>query len=202
MSPRKLTRQDLLSLEQYSEQRNAFRARAVAHKRARTVALGPNMTLLFEDRLTVQYQIQEMLRAERIFEAAAIQEELDAYNPLIPERDNLKATLLLEYPDPVQRALHLAQLRGIEHQLYLRVGELPPIQAIADEDLDRSSEVKTSAVHFIRFQLDAAAIAGIRRGDPVEIGIADARYPAKTILAPTTRAELVAHLLDEATEAS
>lgn len=202
MTPRKLIRQDLLSLEQYSEQRNAFRARAVAHKRARTVPLGTNMTLLFEDRLTVQYQIQEMLRAERIFEAAAIQEELDAYNPLIPERDNLKATLLIEYPDAAQRAIRLTQLRGIEHHLYLRVGDLAPIRAIADEDLERSSEAKTSAVHFIRFQLDAAAIAGIRRGDPVEIGIQDPRYPASTVLNPSTRAELVAHLLDEATEAS
>ncbi|AVP97055.1 DUF3501 domain-containing protein [Ahniella affigens] len=202
MSPNKLSRQDLLSLEQYAEQRDAFRARAVAHKRARTVALGSNMTLLFEDRLTVQYQIQEMLRAERIFESAAIQEELDAYNPLIPERNNLKATLLLEYPDPAQRAIHLAKLRGIEHQLYVRVGELPAIQAIADEDLDRSSDVKTSAVHFIRFQLDDAAVSGIRRGDSIEIGIADSRYPARTTLAPTTRAELVAHVLDEAPEAS
>lgn len=202
MSPRKLTRQDLLSLEQYAEQRNSFRARAVAHKRARTVALGSHMTLLFEDRLTVQYQIQEMLRVERIFEAAAIQEELDAYNPLIPERDNLKATLLLEFPDPIQRAQQLAILRGIEHQLYLRVGVLPPILAVADEDLDRSSDIKTSAVHFVRFQLDAKAIAGIRQGDSIEIGIADPRYPAKTTLPPTTRAELVAHLLDEATEAS
>ena len=144
----KLTRTDLLPLERYAEERNEFRTRVIAHKKLRKVALGEHISLLFEDRLTVQYQVQEMLRIERIFETAGIQDEIDAYNPLIPDGSNLKATMLIEFPDAAVRAERLAQLGGIEHRVYAEVTGLPKIFAHADEDLDRSTEGKTSAVHF------------------------------------------------------
>lgn len=179
-----LARADLLSLEAYAEQRSAFRARVIAHKRQRSVALGEHMTLLFEDRLTVQYQIQEMLRIERIFEPAAIQEELDTYNPLISDQSSLKASLLIEFPDPVVRAQQLAQWRGIEDRLYLQAGNGVRHYAIADDDMDRSNEVKTSAVHFLDFELDDALRAALRNGGPVLVGIDDARYPQQVLLKP------------------
>jgi len=155
----KLTRTDLLSLEAYAQQRADFRARVMAHKKRRTVHLGEHLTLVFEDRLSVQYQVQEMLRIERIFEAAGIADELDAYNPLIPDGGNLKATLLVEFPDPVQRRIELVRLRGIEHAIELTVQGHASVVAIADEDMERSNDEKTSAVHFLRFELDAAMIA-------------------------------------------
>src|SRR5215475_6857607 len=135
----KLTRDDLYTLEAYARERPGFRERVLAHKRPRTVAVGPNVTLLFEDRLTIQYQVQEMLRVERIFEPAGIAEELAAYNPLIPDGRNLKATMLIEYPDVDERARRLAELHGIEHRVALLVGELAPVAAIADEDMERSN---------------------------------------------------------------
>jgi hypothetical protein len=174
-----LTRSDLLSLENYATERAAFRARVIAHKKARAVALGAHVNLLFEDRLTVQYQIQEMLRIERIFEAAGIQEELDAYNPLVPDGHNLKATMLFEFPDPAERAERLSQLGGIEHRVYAEVEDQPRRFAHADEDLDRSNEDKTSAVHFLRFEFSPDAIAALRAGAALWFGIEDPRMPER-----------------------
>jgi len=170
-----LTRADLMSLEQYAEQRPAFRERVLTHKRLRTVTIGPNAALYFEDRLTVQYQVQEMLRIERIFEAAAIQEELDAYVPLIPDGDNLKATFMIEFPEVEERRQRLAQMVGVEHRVWLRVGE-ERVTAIADEDLERSDAEKTSAVHFLRFQLSASMIAALKAGADLAIGIDHEAY--------------------------
>jgi hypothetical protein len=164
-----LAREELFSLEHYAQQRADFRARVMAHKKARTVYLGEHLTLIFEDRLTVQYQVQEMLRIERIFEAAGIQDELDAYNPLIPGGADLKATLMLEFADVAERKRELMRLRGIEHGIELRVQGCPPVVGIADEDLPRSNEEKTSAVHFLRFPLSAAHIAAWRAGAAVSL---------------------------------
>jgi len=151
---RRLEPADLMSLEVYARTRGEFRQRVLEHKRARTLAVGPNTTWCFEDRLTVQYQIQEMLRAERIFEARGIQDELDAYNPLIPDGTNLKATLLIEFTDAGERAAALVRLKGIERRCQLALGD-EVVTAIADEDLERENETKTSAVHFLRFELGA-----------------------------------------------
>jgi len=190
----KLTRADLYTLETYARERQAFRARVLAHKQARSVHLGPHLTLLFEDRLTVQYQVQEMLRIERTFEAAGIQDELDAYNPLIPDGANLKATLLIEYADADERAQRLVELRGIEHRLALAVGELAPAVAIADEDLERSTEQKTSAVHFLRFELTSAHAAAFKAGTPARLIVDHPMYHADAELAPPTLAALAADL--------
>lgn len=167
----KLSRTDLYSLEQYAEQRNAFRDRVMAHKKNRRVPLGPHATLYFEDRLTIQYQVQEMLRAERIFEAAAIQEELDAYNPLIPDGRNLKATFMLEYADEAKRRLALEKLLGIEDRVWARVAGHEPVYAVADEDLDRATADKTSAVHFLRFEFTAQMVAAAKKGGAMAMGI-------------------------------
>jgi hypothetical protein len=164
-----LTHNDLLGLERYARERGEFRARAMAHKRARSVHLGAHLTLLFEDRVTVQYQVQEMLRIERIFEPGAIAEELAAYNPLIPGGHNLKATLLIEYPDIDERRRALERLRDIEHHITLQVANHAPVRAIADEDLPRSNDSKTAAVHFLRFELDTAMIAAWRAGAAVTL---------------------------------
>ena len=177
----KLTHDDLFTLEAYARERGAFRARVLAHKAPRKVHLGAHVTLVFEDRLTVQYQIQEMLRVERIFEAAGIAEELEAYNPLIPDGSNLKATLLIEYPDPDERARKLVELHGIEHRIALRVGDAAPVTAIADEDLERSTATKTSAVHFLRFELSPAQIASWRAGAPVTLAVDHPAYSAQTV---------------------
>lgn len=174
---RQLTRDDLLSLERYAAERAQFRARAIAHKRARTLHLGAHATLLFEDRLTVQYQVQEMLRVERIFEAAGIDGELEAYNPLVPDGRNLKATLLFEYPDEAERRRELAMLGGIEHRFFAQVDGFGRIAAHADEDLDRSIDDKTSAVHFLRFEFARDAIAALRAGATLSFGIDDPRMP-------------------------
>lgn len=175
---KKLTRKDLLSLEQYAERRPDMRREVIAHKKSRHIALGAHITLLFEDRLTIQYQIQEMLRVERIFEAAAIQDELDAYNPLIPDGDNLKATMLIEYEDGAERQTALAQLKGIEHKVRIQIGERK-IFAIADEDLQRENELKTSSVHFLRFQFDSKDIAALRSGIVMWFGIDHPHYQAR-----------------------
>jgi hypothetical protein len=188
----KLTRADLLGLERYATERPAFRTRAIAHKKQRSLALGTHASLLFEDRLTVQYQVQEMLRIERIFEAAGIQDELDAYNPLIPDGGNLKATMLLEFPDPAVRAERLAQLSGIEHRVYAQVAGHPRGFAHADEDLDRSTAGKTSAVHFLRFEFAPAAIAALRAGAALAIGIEDPRMPEHVDVPEPTRQALLA----------
>jgi len=166
----------------------------IAHKRARSVHLGEHLTLLFEDRLTIQYQVQEMLRIERIFEASGIQEELDAYNPLIPDGSNLKATMLIEYADTEERARKLVELHGIERRLALRVGTQPPVLAIADEDLERSTEEKTSAVHFLRFELLPAHVGALRGGEGARLSVEHPTYRAEADLAPATRMALIADL--------
>jgi len=191
---KKLTHADLWKLEDYSRERSAFRTKVIAHKKNRTVHLGAHLTLIFEDRLTVQYQVQEMLRIERIFEAAAIDEELGAYNPLIPDGANLKATLLIEYDDVEMRKRELEKLRGIEDEIALRVGDSPQVLAIADEDLDRSNETKTSAVHFLRFELTPAMVAAVRAGAPLAFSVDHPHYSAKVAVEGATRAALVADL--------
>jgi len=172
----KLTRDDLVSLERYHAERTAFRERVLAHKATRQVTLGAHATLYFEDRLTIQYQVQEMLRIERIFEPEAIQEELDAYTPLIPDGDNWKATFMIEYPDVEERRVALARLVGIEHELWVQVGGGARVKGIADEDMERSKEQKTAAVHFVRFQLTPDMVAAARAGAPISIGVAHPAY--------------------------
>ena len=188
----KLTRADLLTLEAYAQQRGEFRSRVIAHKKKRSVHLGEHLTLIFEDRLSVQYQVQEMLRIERIFEGAGIQDELDAYNPLIPDGGNLKATLLIEYPDVEQRKLELVRLRHIEHAIVLSVLGHTPVAAIADEDMERSNDEKTAAVHFLRFELDAAMIADWNAGAPVTLASTLPAMPAEVTLTPEQRCMLAA----------
>ena len=188
----KLERSDLLTLEAYAAQRTQMRAAALAHKRARTLHLGAHVTLLFEDRITVQAQVQEMLRIERIFEPAGIQDELDAYNPLIPDGSNLKATMLIEYPDPEQRAIELARLRGIERAIYAAVAGNGRAALHADEDLDRSDADKTSAVHFLRFEFAPESIAALKLGAELHFGIDDPRLPSRVEAAGSLRAALLA----------
>jgi Protein of unknown function (DUF3501) len=187
-----LTETDLMSLEAYARQRAEFRARVLAHKRDRKVRVGEHVSLLFEDRLTIQYQVQEMLRTEKIFEPEGIAEELGAYNPLIPDGANLKCTMLIEYEDAEVRKRELLRLRGIEHDVQLAVDGHAPVKAIADEDLPRSNEDKTAAVHFLRFELDAAAVADFRRGAGVTIGIDHPNYRADARLGDGQRKALAA----------
>lgn len=168
---KKLTRADLLSLEQYAEQRKALREAVMAHKRNRQVVLGEHIRLLFEDATTVRYQIQEMLRTERIFESAGIQEELDAYNPLIPDGDNWKATMLIEYEDVEERRHALRSLKGVEHRIWVRVGAHDPVYAIADEDLERENAEKTASVHFLRFQLTPTLARAAKAGEAIGFGV-------------------------------
>ncbi len=190
-----LTRADLYSLEQYAEQRAAFRARVIAHKKHRRVALGPHANLYFEDRLTIQYQVQEMLRIERIFEAAGIEEELSAYNPLIPDGSNWKATFMLEYDNEDERRAALAQLLGVEDRVWMRVGDHPPVYAIADEDLERATAEKTSSVHFVRFQLTPEMVASAQGGAAIAAGIDFPAYAHEAQPLPETiRAALVEDL--------
>ena len=166
-----LTHSDLYSLEQYARVRSEFRAKVMAHKKDRRVALGENATLYFEDSLTMQYQVQEMLRLERSFEPDLIQEELDVYNPLVPDGSNWKATFMLEYPDPEIRKQALASLIGVEKSVWMRVGEFPPVRPIANEDLDRETADKTSSVHFMRFELTPAMVAAVKAGAALHAGI-------------------------------
>jgi len=172
----KLTAADLMSLEQYARERAAFRARVLEHKRARQLAVGPNATWSFEDRLTVQYQVQEMLRIERVFEPEGIADELAAYNPLIPDGSNWKVTLLIEFADPEERRVELALLKGVETRCWVAVGSEPRVFAIADEDLPRENEAKTSAVHFLRFELSAAMRAALKAGAPLAAGVDHEHY--------------------------
>jgi hypothetical protein len=181
-----------LSLEEYHRQRAEFRARVLAHKRDRQVPVGPNATLYFEDRLTIQYQVQEMLRIERIFESEAIEEELAAYNPLIPDGANLKATFMIEYPDIEQRRVALQKLRGIEDGIYMQVDGRSRITAIADEDLDRTDADKTSAVHFMRFEFPADDIAALRSGSSLAVGSDHPAYSFEVTLSDNIRAALIA----------
>jgi hypothetical protein len=172
----KLTRDDLMSLEEYSEARDVFRNQVLAHKRNRRLELGTNAALYFEDRLTMQYQVQEMLRIERIFEAAGINDELEAYNPLIPDGSNWKATFMIEFPEAEERRAMLQQLRGIEDRVYVQVGEFERVYAIADEDLEREDDEKTSAVHFLRFELPAKQVAALRSDAELAAGIEHENY--------------------------
>ena len=188
----KLSRSDLFALERYAAERPGFRARVIAHKKTRNVALGPHILLLFEDRLTVQYQVQEMLRIERIYEAAGIQQELDAYNPLIPDGSNLKATMLFEFPDPTVRAERLAQFAGLEHRVYAEVHGQSHIVAHADEDLTRSGAGKLAAVHFLRFEFPTEAIAALREGADLSFGVDDPRLSVRVQTAAETCALLLA----------
>jgi len=184
-----------MSLEQYARERPAFRARVLAHKRARQLAVGPNATWCFEDRLTVQYQVQEMLRIERIFEPEGILDELGAYNPLIPDGSNWKVTLLIEFARPEERARALAQLKGIEDRCWVRVAGQEQVFAIADEDLERENEDKTSAVHFLRFELSAAMIAALRAGAGLAAGMDHEHYRYEVAAVPEAlRAALIADL--------
>lgn len=186
---RKLTRAGLLSRDAYAALRPGLRASVLAHKQHRRVALGDHVSLLFEDRLTVQHQVQEMLRIERVSDADAIEAELAAYNPLVPDGGNLKATMLVEYVDEAVRRQALASLGGLEHRVYARVGARPAMFAIADEDLARSEGGKTSAVHFLRFEFTPDAIAALRAGEALAFGIDDARMPVEaTVDAPTRQA--------------
>jgi hypothetical protein len=191
----RIARDSLMTLEAYARERPAFRARALAHKRARTVHLGEHVTLLFEDELTIRYQVQEMLRIEKTFEEAGIQDELDAYNPLIPDGSNLKATMLIEYEDVAERREALAKLKGIEDRVWVRVGDLPAVYAIADEDLDRETEQKTSSVHFVRFELTPPMVAAFKAGRDVAIGVDHPQYRAEIAALPgPVRAALLADL--------
>jgi hypothetical protein len=173
-----LTRADLWSLEEYSQQRPAFRAQVLAHKKTRQVSLGEHARLYFEDAMTIRYQIQEMLRIEKVFETHAINEELEAYSPLIPDGHNWKATFMLEYEDAMERAQQLARLIGVEDRVWLQVADFERIHPIADEDLPRENAQKTSSVHFLRFELTPAMIAAVHRGATVRAGI---DHPACTI---------------------
>jgi hypothetical protein len=172
----RLKRSDLMSLEQYSTARKEFRAKVLEHKRNRIVRIGPNATWCFEDQLTIQYQVQEMLRVERIFEASGIQDELDAYNPLIPDGTNWKVTFLLEYPDPEERKARLATLRGVEDRCWVQVEGFDRVWAIADEDLDRENDEKTSSVHFLRFELTPEMRERIKSGAAVAAGVDHENY--------------------------
>ena len=172
----KLSRKDLYSLEEYSEIRDEFRARVMQHKKNRRLDLGDNLVLLFEDRLVMHYQIQEMLKAEKIFEADGIQEELDAYNPLIPDGTNWKATMMIQYADVAERQQMLAKLVGIENRVWLRIGDHDKVYPIADEDLERATDDKTSAVHFLRFELAPAMIADIHKGASISAGVDHENY--------------------------
>jgi hypothetical protein len=190
-----LNRDDLYSLEDYAEVRPRFRAEILKHKKNRQVEISSHATLYFEDRRTIQYQVQEMLRIERIFEASGIEEELSAYNPLIPDGRNLKATFMLEYPDVEQRRQALAELTGIETRVWIRIGEGERTWAIADEDLERATEEKTSAVHFLRFELDEASCRTIKTGAPISIGIDHPHYRfEQDPLAEPVRAALAADI--------
>jgi len=172
----KLTRDDLFSLEKYAELRPEFRARVMAHKKNRQLSIGPNATLYFEDALTMRYQIQEMLRAERIFEASGIQDELDAYNPLIPDGSNWKATLMMEFPDEEERRQQLQELIGVERHVWAQVADFARLTPLADEDLERETEEKTSSVHFLRFELTPEMAEAVKQGAPVSIGIDHPAY--------------------------
>jgi hypothetical protein len=186
-----LERSDLISLEQYAEQRNDFRARVMAHKKHRRVGIGPHLFLYFEDRLTIHYQIQEMLRIEKIFESAGIEEELETYNPLIPNGSNLKATAMLEYQDVEVRIQQLSLLRGIEHLVWMQVEGFDRVFTISNEDLERSNAEKTSAVHFMRFEFDTDMIAALRNGAGLTVGASHESYSHSNTATPETVSALL-----------
>lgn len=186
----KIVLNSLMTLEAYSRERSRMRASVILHKKNRTVSLGSHITLIFEDELTVRYQIQEMLRVERIFEETEIQSELNAYNPLVPDGKNLKATMMLEYPDQPERKKALGRLIGVEDKVWICVDGFPRVWAVADEDLDRENEKKTSAVHFLRFEMTDEMISAARDEGTVDIGIEHPEYSALVRLSATTRESL------------
>ena len=182
----RLRREDLFGLEQYAAERAAFRERVIRHKRSRRLPIGPNATLHFEDRLTMQYQVQEILRTERIFEPEEIEAELEAYNPLIPDGSNWKATFMIEFDDEDERRSALGRLVGIEDRVWVRIGGSDLVWAIADEDLDRTTDEKTSSVHFLRFELPREVAAAARAGAPIAVGIDHPGYSHE--ISPTPEA--------------
>ena len=189
----KLTRDNLISLEEYAERRPAFRQKVIEHKRNRRLDLGTNAALYFEDFLTMQYQVQEMLRIERIFESDGINEELNAYNPLIPDGSNWKATFMIEFPEVEERRAMLSKLRGIENRVYVQVADFDRVLAVADEDLERSDDEKTSAVHFLRFELPAEQVAALKGGASLVAGIDHENYRVEVSpVADNIRQSLVA----------
>jgi hypothetical protein len=197
MEPRmpQIARESLMTLEAYAKQRKEFRAKVIEHKKVRTVHVGEHITLQFEDELTIRYQVQEMLRIERIFEEGGIQEELDAYNPLIPDGGNLKATMMIEYPDPAERQRMLARLKGIEDRTWIQVEGCERVYAVADEDLERENADKTSSVHFLRFELGDEMRKALKYGVGIAVGIDHPEYRASVeALAPAVRASLVSDL--------
>ena len=190
----RIDRASLMTLEAYARERPQFRAKVIAHKKHRTVHLGEHVTLIFEDELTIRYQVQEMLRIERIFEEEGIKEELAAYEPLVPDGRNLKATMMIEYPDPDERARQLAQLIGIEDRAWIQVRAHERVRAVADEDLERENEQKTSAVHFLRFELDEAMVQALKKGAGLAIGVDHPRYTAAVEAPPAVREALAKDL--------
>ena len=189
-----ITRESLLSLEEYARERPRFRARVIEHKKHRTLHLGEHVTLQFEDELTIRYQVQEMLRIERIFEDEGVRGELEAYTPLLPDGGNWKATLMIEYPDEAERRRRLAELRGIERRVWAEVQGCERVYAVADEDLERENAEKTSAVHFLRFELSPAMRERLRSGATLAFGVEHPRYSVAVQAAPEVRAALVEDL--------
>lgn len=189
-----ISRDSLLTLEAYARQRKEFRARVLEHKKNRKLHLGEHVTLIFEDELTIRYQIQEMLRIEKTFEEAGIQDELEAYNPLVPDGANLKATMMIEYDDPAVRKRELSKLKGVEDRVYLQVDGHARVYAIADEDLERENDEKTSSVHFVRFEFPKAAREAVRAGASAKLGCDHTNYPAHVSIAPDTLASLAGDL--------
>jgi hypothetical protein len=193
-STNRITRDSLMSLEAYAKARMEFRAKAIAHKRLRTVPIGEHVTLLFEDEMTIRYQIQEVLLVEKTFEEAGIQDELDAYTPLVPDGRNFKATMLIEYVDEAERRIALTKLKGIEDKTWIQVEGSKKVYAIADEDLPRENETKTSAVHFLRFELTEEMAAALKYGVSLAIGVDHPQYSATMEVNNETRSALVSDL--------
>ncbi|HET7527910.1 MAG TPA: DUF3501 family protein [Burkholderiaceae bacterium] len=189
-----ITADSLMTLEAYAKARKGIKAQVIAHRRLRSVSLGEHITVQFEDEKTVRYQIQEMLRIEKIFEPDGIAHEIEAYAPLVPDGTNWKATMLIEYPDPPERKRELARLIGVEDRLFVEVEGHERVYAIADEDLERENDEKTSSVHFVRFELGAAARAAVRAGAAVRLGCDHPNYPAHVAISPETLASLAGDL--------
>ena len=189
-----ITADSLMTLEAYAKARKDIKAQVIAHRRLRSVALGEHVNVQFEDEKTIRYQIQEMLRIERIFEPDGIAQEIEAYAPLVPDGTNWKATMLIEYPDPHERKRELSRLIGVEDRLFVDVEGHARVYAIADEDLDRENDEKTSAVHFVRFELPPNARAAVRAGAGVRLGCDHPNYPAHVSIAPETLASLAGDL--------
>ena len=189
-----ITRESLMTLEAYSRYRKEHKAEVIAHRKLRSVALGEHVTLQFESEVTIRYQIQEMLRIEKIFEEEGIAQEIEAYAPLMPDGGNWKATMMIEYPDENERRRELARLIGVEDRMFVEVEGHERVYAIADEDLDRENDEKTSAVHFVRFEFSPAMVAAVKAGASVKLGCDHTNYPAHTTIAPETLASLAGDL--------